>query len=195
MIRINILPEQARRKRAGFAAQNWLKIPMENVVGIAGGVCAVLLAVHILLTGVALATKMHIAGRAKKWEHLSGEKQNIDAVMRELNANRDKLKSIKEISEGKILSWSRILNVISDSIPKGVWLRQISVEDKILLVQGSAVSKVRSEMSSVGGFVARLKESEYILNNFEDFEVGSIQRRRDTTVGVADFSFSLNLQK
>jgi Tfp pilus assembly protein PilN len=98
------------------------------------------------------------------------------------------MNSLRPITVIPQFHWARLLNDISDSVPKGVWLREIIFEKGSMSIYGSSVSKMKTEMVETGNFVASLKEKFSIQESFAGVDVDSIQRRENTAVSIADFN-------
>ena len=94
----------------------------------------------------------------------------------------------------KKIAWSQKLNDISDRIPRGVWLNKLSFDNKILIIDGSAVSKAKDEMISLGNFVENLKTTPSIIDNLDNIDLGSYQRRQIKVVEVMDFVITVRLK-
>jgi Tfp pilus assembly protein PilN len=98
------------------------------------------------------------------------------------------MNAVRPITSLQQIRWARLLNEISDSIPKGVWLREILFEKGTIAIYGSSVSKMQTEMVEAGNFVAALKEKASIKEGFSGVNIDSIQSRENSPVAVADFT-------
>ncbi len=190
MIDINLVPEALRKKRRGQGLSDTLNLPMENVIGTIGGLLVLLLAIHICLQGFIFVQFFRHAGLKNIQERLVSDKGNTDRIVTELRTLQAKLKSVENLTTAKRINWSQKLNIISDSLPREIWLSKISLEDKSLLIEGSAVSKNADEMISVGDFFSRLKEQKMFMNDFFSLERGVTQRRKIQATELADFSIT-----
>ena len=187
MISINLIPESLRKKKSGIFEDDRIAIPKEVLIGVGGLVFVLLILIHTILGVITLFKVVRYKGLVKKWEAVQQEKVNIDAVLTQLNAVRAKHDTLAPIMQQDVV-WSRNLNVISDVLPSGVWLRKIDVSQGELTIDGSAVSKSETEMISVGDLVSGLKKEEHFLKNFEQIDVGMIKRREQGVTSIADFS-------
>ena len=170
-------------------------IPKEAVIGLVGGLTAVMVIIIILLQVVIFSKWSQRSSLKKQWEAILPEKQVVDAVLKELRMLRNKMDSIEKVTTGKRIFWAPKLNAISDSIPRGVWLNRISLDDQVLLLDGSAISKIQDEMISVGNFATNLKGHATFMENLESLDVSSIQKRQVKSIEVADFIITIKLQK
>ena len=195
MININLLPENLQKKKKGIG-QSLVSygIPQEAVIGLVGGLTA-LMVIAIILLQIAIFTKWAQRTALKKqWEALLPQKEVVDKVLTELRMFKNKIESIEKVTTGKRIFWSPKLNAISDSIPRGVWLNKVSLNDQVLLLDGSAVSKIQDEMISVGTFAANLKSQESFMESMDNLDVSSIQKRQIKSVEISDFLITVKLQ-
>ncbi len=194
MIRLNFIPESQRKQRANLMSEGVGGIPGEVIVGSVAALAGCLVLMHVALAGIGaykLATHKILEAR---WDRMGPDKKIYDDVSGELKAIQAKMNTLRPITSAQGLSWAQLLNDISDTIPKGIWLREIVFDKGTLTVYGSAVSKIQNEMVDVGNFVAALKEKPGIKNNFTGVDVDSIQRRENAAVSVADFSLKAKLK-
>ena len=195
MIDINLVPENLRKKRKSQLLTAAFNIPQEAIIGLVGGLFVLLLLVHVLFQFIIFIKYAQHSRYKNHWERIAPEKTKADLVVNELRGLQAKIKSIENITSGKRVFWAEKLNDISDGIPRGVWLNKISVEDKVVIIEGSAVSKLQDEMiSMVGTFAANLKQQRKFMADLANLEVGSIQRRKSQIAEVADFTITAKLK-
>jgi hypothetical protein len=189
MIDINLVPENLRKRRKSeLLSGGVFGVPKEVMVGIGGGVIALLLAIDVLFFLGKVVKFIHYQHVKGKWEAILPDKTNTDAIKKELQDLQKEVKSMKDIMEGHNAVWSRKLNAISAGLPKGIWLRKLTLNDKQFFLEGTTVSKEANGMINVGDFVTNLKQEEEFMKNFESIEVDNIQRRKNETLEVADFT-------
>lgn len=194
MIEINLAPDNIRKKRKKTFFPKALSIPREAIIGLVGGLIVLLVLVHILLQVMIFVKYAQHLREKKRWESILPEKEKVDVVLTELRTLRNKLNAIRQVTTEERISWAHKLNNISDSVPRGLWLNKISLGEKILLIDGSVVSRNKDEIVSVGNFVTNLKKHKSFMKGLENIEVGSIQKRNIKTVEVADFLITIKLQ-
>ncbi len=156
----------------------------------------------VLLLLVHIVLQLVIANRLAKhkiykdqWEEISSAKTNIDIVIQELNQLRKKVTSVKEAMGGHGISWPQKLNEISDNLHRGVWLNKITLAKDALLIQGSAVSKNKTEMLSVHNFTSNLKKDENFSAYFETIELELIKSRKIKVTQIADFTIKADFKE
>ena len=194
MIEINLVPPELRRKKKSSFLGGF-NIPLEVVVGSAGGVILLLVAVHFIL----LLTNISKIGEHKKlkssWEEISPDKVEVDGVISELRQLQTKESNLVKMMEGKRVIWSRKMNLLSDALPKGVWLRKVALSEGVFFIEGSAISKQKREMIGVHNFAANLKKNDEFLEDMDELDLGSIQMRKISTVDVANFLITTRLKE
>ncbi len=194
MIEINLVPAHLRKKKKRKLLPGGINIPIEVIIGLGGGVFVLLILVHIILLVTNLTKLAQYKGLEKKWATIEPEKIKVDVVMSNMRSLQNKHKSIGEITGGDRVLWSKKLNILSDNLPRGVWLTKIMMDHERLVVEGSASSKQRQEMISVHSLASNLKNNADFLEDLENLELGSIRRRRVQKVEVVDFIIKMKLK-
>ena len=147
MIEINLVPENLRKKKKkrAFASGEAQAFPKETIIGVVIGIMPLLLILHVVLQVFILVKDSQNKNYAQQIERLADEKVKIDAVLGELKQLQEKWRSMETIGGGSKISWAQKLNDISDNIPRGVWLSNITLDGDVLLMHGSSVSKNQKE--------------------------------------------------
>ncbi len=184
MIEINLLPPELRKKEANFK----LPIPKETLVFFGGAVMAVLVLIHLFLMGALAAKKVKYLGLNMEWQKILPEKNKIDVLMSEQKEIAEKIKSIDKLTKKGRISWAKKLNIISDVLSQGVWVRLINFSGKELTIEGSSVSLRGEEVVLVNKFASALKNNAGFYSDFKDLEVSSIKRRQIKNIEVVDFA-------
>lgn len=194
MISINLLPPDLRKSRKKGGLSVGINLPLEVVVGLGGGLIAILILFHVGL----LATQVIQIARKKslkaRWEKIAPEKKVVDGIILELRDLQNNCNTIEGFTKRDVW-WSQKLNIVSDQLSSGVWLRRILVEAGKLQMDGSAVLKQNTGMGNVHSFVANLKESSQFLNKLSNLELGSINTRSVNKTDIADFVIKANVNE
>jgi Tfp pilus assembly protein PilN len=192
MIEINLIPvNQRKRKRSQLLGI--IKIPLEIVIGSFLGVLMLLIMVHAGLLMINLWNLSHHANLKKEWEVITPAKENVDKVIKEMRVLQTKQKSIDQITTGSRILWAQKLNILSNSIVRGVWLTRLRLNEGTLYIEGSAISKQSDQIIGVHSFTANLKNDDIFVSNFSGLELDSIQRRYVGKTEVADFLITAQL--
>lgn len=187
MLEINLIPNELRKKAKGFLFPPGFKIPLEIVIGSAGGLILLLILLHICLIFVNINNIAQYNSLKKKWEEILPQKNDVDVVLGELRQLKSKRDAVAKVSNQKQIIWAQKLNLVSDALTKGVWIRKISLIADLLSIEGSAISRQNDEMINVHSFASSLKDIDSFLSDLTELELGSIQRRSIKNLEIADF--------
>ena len=194
MISLNLVPLDLQKKKKGQFSLRKFNIPLEVIIGCGGGLLVLLGVIHVLFLFVNMSKLAQHKSLQKQWEAMRPEKENVDAVISEMRIFQGKYRAIENIAENGNLSWAQKLNILSDSLPRGVWLKKVALEDDMFFIEGSAVSKAGTEIISIHHLTSNLKKNDHFTQHFTDIELGSIQRRKINNVEIADFIITMKLQ-
>ena len=111
--------------------------------------------------------------------------------MRALNS---KYQAVAQITGGDRVLWSPKLNEISNQIPRGVWVSKIALNPEMFFIEGSAISKYQDELINVHRFTSNLKKQQLFMGDLTDLELGSIQRRTENRIDIADFLITTKIK-
>ena len=171
-----------------------MNLPAEAMVGLVGGLICLLILTHL---GLWFMLSHKLSERKildKQMQDLSLHKRQADSIAKELRIVQGKKNAIEKMTGAPKILWAPKFNDISDSMPRGVWLGKISLEQGMFTIQGSAVSKGGDEMMGVVDLVSNLKGKKGFLKHLKSMEVGPIQRRKIGSVEIADFSIMAKFQ-
>jgi Tfp pilus assembly protein PilN len=194
MIKANFIPENLRKERSDLLREGFTQVPKEIVAGIIIAGIGFLILVHALLGVFALFKFAHYQVLMVHWNSLSSEKKELDAITQETQALQKKMFSLKPITSAQGVLWGKLLNEVSDSLPKGVWLREIRYDNDQLSIRGSTVSKANDEIILAGNFVTALKEKSMVKEQFTGLQLESIDRRENAALPIVDFLLKAKLK-
>lgn len=208
MIEINLLPEDMRKKESALSKIDISAAILRNVsfAKFAGIVCAVLAAIHILIFGLILVNNSTFAALSEKRKLLGDREKDAMALELKSDTMNRKNTAIAQLME-KRFEWSKKLNDLSDSMTAGIWLGELSYDErdigipaekaapggkrvlKHMTISGYASSKGEEGTASIGKFIKALKANESFYKDFSDIELGSI--KRDKIEGQDAMGFSI----
>lgn len=198
MIEINLVPENLRKKRraqAAAVAGPTVGLPKEVILGMLGAFTALLIVLLLVFQGF-IAMQIHKRNNLKKeHESIAGEKKNVDTVMKEMKDLKERAKTLESVAGAKPVRWSEKLNNLSDSLPRSIWLTKVALEGKYLIVEGSAVSKTKSEISDVHVLIGKLRSSKTFMTNLNNLELDVIKARNVDGLPIADFTIRAAIEK
>ena len=188
MIGINLVPVHLRKKEIrGAWSSVAIDIPKEILFGVGGIFIALLALIHGLLIGLWLMQFTRHAVDQAIWQKMSPDKNNIDSINKELKGLKNKISTIDNVTFKKAISWAQKLNILSDAMPKGVWIKKIAWNNTVLTVEGSAVANLHEEIAIVGNFVSNLKKEESFVKDFSSLELTSVTHSKKGVTETADF--------
>ena len=193
MININLIPPHLRKKPKSKLIGK-MNIPLEIIIGSGGGLLVLLGVIHVLLLFINIGKLAQHKSLQSQWEAMRPGKENVDSVVNEMRIFQGKYNVIEEIAGKATLSWAQKLNILSDSLPRGIWLKKISLDDGMLFIEGSAIPKETTEIISIHHLTSNLKADPKFSEHFTDLELGSIQRRKIKTVEIADFVITMKVK-
>ena len=191
MIDINLIPPQLRKKEnRGIGILSSIDLPKQTLLGAGGIFAALLILIHVLLAGMwVIKATRHVVYKTV-WQQMSPDKTTVDSINQEFKDLKSKMSTIADIASKKAFFWSQKLNILSDTIPKGVWIKRISWNNTVLTIEGSSVSRLHDEISLAGDCVANLKKQEAFAKDFSVVELGSVTRGKKGVTEMVDFTIT-----
>ena len=193
MIDINLIPA-ALRKDGRENASLTINIPKEILLGVGAGLIFLMVTIHLLLGAVWLSGISHLSYYQEQWRKASPDKTILDSINKESMDLKKKINMISEMTTKKSVLWAPKFNAISDDLPRGLWLRKMTLDKVGLMMEGSVVSKSQNEINNVGMFLSALKKNGNFMKGFSSLEENSIQGGKNNAVEVTDFSVMAKLK-
>ena len=172
-----------------------IKIPHEILLGVGAGLVLLIFTVHLILGVIWLIGIGQLTAHQMAWQKLAADKTALDAISDGSKDIKTKMNMLSEMTTKKSVLWSPKFNAISDALPRGLWLKNMALDNVGLSIEGSVVSKTRNEISNVGLFLSALKQDKDFIKDFSSLEVNSIQRNKANSVEVADFTVVAKLNE
>lgn len=188
MIRINLLPQQLRRKKSVKVSK---KTPLLPVVFI---ITLIILALHVIFALVSFDKKMQLASLDQRWDKIQAQSKEVDALKSNLEIKKEKLKAMQSILK-RDLYLTDFLNKINQAIPSRLWLNRLSFSERGLVIEGSVFSFGSEELSLVNNFFNELKNDVFFKQNFDNFNLDSVQRRNIKKYEILDFLLTAEVNK
>lgn len=194
MIRLNLLPPEYRKKKPAFTFEQLPIIqalplhllsglPLRRIYLFAGGG---LLALYTLAFLSVQMNTLSLKGLEKQWTQLSQEREKVDRMTRDYTELEATEKAVEKLHHQ--FRWSQKLQQLSDSMVRGIWLRELSLgEERTLILTGTAASPKGDQTALVGRFIRSLNENKAFFTDFKDVKLESIKRRSIQTLDVMDF--------
>lgn len=219
MIEINLLPEQMRKKEPVKLALP--EIPIKKTLFAAIGI---VVALQVLLVVAALGLRMRAGWLEGRIAELQRSGAAISAQKTETTLLQDRLKQLRAAT-GRKFYWAKLLDALTASTTRGVWLRTLSVKTEEVSTAGASnvASPPREEKGEskkpakavpakllalegsaigtgqetafIGKFLQSLKDNETFKEIFSDIQVSDIQQRRIEEVDAYDFLIICKFKK
>ncbi len=194
MIDINLIPAALRKDVKGNADSLAINIPKEILSGVGSGLIFLMLVVHLFLGALWLAGMGRLSGYRANWQKVLPDKTVLDSINKESGDLKKKINMISDMTIKKSVLWAPKFNAISDVLPRGLWIRKMTLDKTGLVLEGSVVSKTRNEINNVGLFLSALKQNDDFMKDFSSLEVNSIQRGKTNAIEVTDFTVMAKLK-
>lgn len=181
-LEINLLPEELRKKRRAFQ----FKVSADNLRKILRQAIAGFVLIHLLIPLITFTKNLKLKQVKRAFVNIQPQKEEIDEIRNQLQ----KFKSLDELSQRmrrQRLAVAPRLNIISDYLPQGVWLSELSVSKNVWEIKGSCIFGIESEMAQIGKFLDAIKADARSSKDFASLELISVQRRKLGPTEIADF--------
>ena len=198
MIEINLLPEERKRqtrlKKIDIAALNLEKLP---VFKIAAAVFIVLVTLQVILFFIGVFGSHHLRELTNKYSAILPQKKEADALKAQIESNMKKISAIDQLMVTRF-GWAQELSALNDSMVTGVWLTELSYDEKLtekpekavlkyLVISGYASGAGESGTAIVGRFIKSLKDNALLSSSFNNIALDSIKRDRMEGEDVMNF--------
>ncbi|MCG2711543.1 MAG: hypothetical protein L6416_04365 [Candidatus Omnitrophica bacterium] len=196
MIEINLLPEAYKAKNE----EKQQHIPVNLILL---SINAILLAIFFIITAMNVGRGITLHAFDTRLKGLAPEQQKIISIQNKTVNLKVNNALFSPFVTNRFL-WSKKLNLLSDLILPGIWLRQLSLEkeaaaqaqasaaaaqrNRFMKLEATAVSVTHDEMGVIGNFVRNLKLNKEFSQHFRGVELEGVLRREIATVEVMDFT-------
>ena len=180
MIEINLLPEELKQRKA---RQIFLPQALLKILPVA---CGLLVVIHIYLGGLFVFKTLQYKSMNKQWEQLKTQRQEVDAWKRGYNISSQQTGQINSLLTQRI-TISDKMQVLTKSLPNGIWFNHLNLNQKKFLLEGSVVSLKKDQMSLLNRFLDRLKEDNLFFKDFIRFEPARMSMRTLGGFSIMDF--------
>lgn len=175
MIRINLLP--TKRKKAAA-------VPRPLIIGaIAFVLCLIVLAAFsVYVTKQISAMKTDISAKELQLAKLKTKLKEVENYEKNNQEVRDKTKVIEQLKKNQIIPLI-LLDEVSEMLPKGVWLTNMTDKSSIVSIEGYAFSN-----TDLVSYVQNLKGSKHLD------DVNLIESRQAEIEKISVYKFKLTFK-
>jgi len=187
MLKVNLLPESARRA-SGSQIEQVYRTPLAKFLVAGLGLYLAFLIVPYVLYQSQLKTLN------AKVQALQPKKLEVDRIQKLLADLRGQAESFKNLSRGSRGLWSKRFNTLSDVTPEGVWYTELTLDpDKGLIIEGAAIGQGGAEMVGVGRLVQDLKSDPNFTSAVKDIQIESIKSYQEQEIEMVQFTLTCKL--
>jgi hypothetical protein len=210
MIELNLLPEDRRKKETIKFVMP--EIPIKRTLfWVFGAFCggqALMAVVAVFFTFQMGAIRGETAALRVEYKDLLAKKEDLSLM-------RERLKETQKLTTAS-LSWTRLLNALTDSATKGVWLRSVTVTEgealksagpaagktkrpaagvtKQLKIEGSVVAPGQ-ETAFIGKFIQQLKNDPFLATLFDSVDLSTMNQKKIREYDVFDFTLVCSFKR
>jgi len=201
MIEINLLPEEFKKKEpVKFALP---EVPIRKTLTVFLGI---FFGLQGILTAYTWYQKLELFKFSNEVVRLTAQTKETAQWKTETAFSQNRLKEADLVRRRNFL-WTVLLNEISDSMTKGVWLRDFSVQEgqeaqvvkknkkaaassqkvRYLKLEGSVIGPGQ-ETAYIGKFLKELKDRKKLSGLFDTIEISNINQKKIKDFDVYDFT-------
>jgi hypothetical protein len=194
MININLVPEELiKKKKYQFVRKIMQNIPSEVFIGAIGGVLTFILIMNILLQLIIFVQLANCQRLQITRDLITPEKRQVDIIIGNLTALRQKIGTIENITSGKRVLWAQKLNIVSDIILPGVWLEKMTLEKGFLSLEGKSVSNKGAQLALISNFNIQLRNSPVFMMGVKSVDISLIDRTKTKMLDLGVFTIKATL--
>lgn len=199
-LEINLLAQDKQKKTTRLAFLPQIKTFVPLLIGIV----VLIVAVHLVLIAAVLWNKGAYSNLSKKWKSIEGQKNEWEKLKNEASRMEKKISLVEQLLSGRFI-WSDTMESINESIVSGIWLNSFLLGEKtppntsskraFMSLSGSVVTSGGQGTATIGKFMNNLKENKEFSNDFDEIELGSIQRKSIKETEIMDFTITAYFKK
>lgn len=189
MIEINLLPQQLRLKTKRMPKS----IKTKQILYIIPLLVGMTILIHLYLAVISITGSYKLKTLNAKWSKFEPQRKIIEDFRKEYGLLSTDLKAMQQLSSQKI-NWSEKLNRLSLNLPYGIWFNKLTLDQKKLIIEGTAVSLQKEEMNLINKFMDNLRNDLAFSKGTSNLELGPAQRRTVAGYEVLDFVLTCTLK-
>jgi hypothetical protein len=204
MIEINLLPEEAKKKKRSPAKidVSAIKMPDLPIVSIAGWTIGAVLIVQLILFAIGGVGATTLKSLSREYKGILPKKQETEKLKIQVDIMNKKVGAINELMV-KRFSWEKKLNSLSDSMTPGIWLTELQYDEKpvepsktdsalsrYLILSGAASSMGEEGTALIGRFIKSLKDDPAFYSDFSGIELDTIKREKTKDQEIMTFKIT-----
>lgn len=192
MIEINLLPEEERKRKKseGGIPKIGIKFPTNLgffvSIGVAILLFIIIFIIHFSQVGQINQLKKKITEKQNELKKLQEEVAKVEKMKQKESEINAKMETIKNLVSGKF-AYAQLLDKINQLLPEYVWLEELTVKDKRLILKGKTFSNLM-----ITDLLTNLKkETEY----FDNFTLKDIVNKPEGGYDIISFEINCTYKK
>ena len=132
MVEINLLPEEAKKKKRPASRMNTsaIKLPSLPVIGLAAAAVGVVLAAQLALLITGFMKDATLKSLGSEYKIVSLKKRETEKLKIQMDTMNKRVAAIDELMV-KRFSWGKKLDSLSDSVTPGIWFTELEYDEKL----------------------------------------------------------------
>ncbi len=191
MIEINLLPDElrvAKKQNKPAAAPD-----LRRFLYLIPVIMLLTVILHIYLAVLSIGKNNLLQALTKKWEAAVPQRRELDDFNQKYALMFENIEAIRSLG-GKRVEWAQKLDALSRNLPAGIWFKGLLLKPGNFTIEGSVISLQKEEMNQVKAFIESLKEDEAFAQDFDNLELGSVERRALGNYDIIDFMLTGKLK-
>lgn len=180
MIEINLLPHEAKAKKAQVTTQAGYFIYL--VIS----AFTILLCIHLYFLILGIAQNIALRSLRRTWNQFKPQRDAVANFKKENDTFLGQDKIMDKLLAQRV-DWAPKLNKLSLHLPSGIWFNELQITDKKFILKASTLSLQKEEITTINKFTDNIKNDEYFLNVLVKIELTSTQRRTLSGYELVDF--------
>lgn len=192
MIEINLLPDgmglQKRRNKPAAGVPD-----LRRFLYLIPAIVLLTVILHIYLAVLGIGKNNLLQALSKQWEAAAPQRRELDDFNQKYALMSESIEAIRSLG-GNRVAWAPKLDSLSRNLPAGIWFKGIMLKPGNFTLEGSVISLEKEEMNQVKAFIENLKKDEAFTEDFDNMELGSVERRALGDFNIIDFTLTGKLK-
>lgn len=157
-IEINLYPHKDKdRNKLFFFLEKYFSYVFLAAIGF--------VALNIILSVAIVILSLPLRRLNSEWTRISPQAERVDSLKKEYNTLKGKQKSYEDLLTYKIDA-AHILGDLFESLPAHIWLSELRLNDKTIMLSGYAVHREKSPYPFIDSFIKNIEKASYVSGIF-----------------------------
>lgn len=183
MINIDLLPQENRKKKAGF------ELPDNSVLLICVALITGVICLDLLLWATLALKNLWFRRNSAVFDKLKNDAQTSQELKLKIDNFKENKEAVEKITSARLV-WAGKLEKTGQYLSSGMWLTEMVFKDNKLSMKGDVISLRGEEVAPIKEFVNKLRSDPVFSGGFLRIELDSVVRKKIVSWEVMDFSIS-----